>query len=393
MTRPHCKSLLLLVIWCLIGSLPQWGKWGSWIWLGVLILLAVIFCRRKSAVPALYFAESFPAGLFELEQLHYNGVPLKRTGKDLDLQTFWNKFVQNQKHIDYSEGIAVVLLIAGGIMGLGGFGRASLFCLIIAIFPLVLLAIYSLAVSRQRQVIDCNHSPELANRPAFDGNDPGVCNHLARHFSNALEARYALSFLREWQIKHLIYPEDELLAFIPGGMLARYPLLAQVEICTFGDFVRQYIALWMPGGDSMEFGKNPPPELPEEIKTLFCYKKGELQPLNSEKVTGCLSNGVTRPLFDRELFVSYWATREEAEIAWAIRKIVIEQMDRPEDMMVYPNDPMALMDFWDWDSMEDVEFIMGLEEHFKITIPDSDAPKFFQEFTLKDAVKYIQNKL
>ena len=110
MTRPHCKSLLLLVIWCLIGSLPQWGKCGSWIWLGVLILLAVLFCRRKSAVPALYFAESFPAGLFELEQLHYNGVPLKRTGKDLDLQTFWNKFVQNQKHIDYSEGITVVLL-------------------------------------------------------------------------------------------------------------------------------------------------------------------------------------------------------------------------------------------------------------------------------------------
>ena len=42
---------------------------------------------------------------------------------------------------------------------------------------------------------------------------------------------------------------------------------------------------------------------------------------------------------------------------------------------------------------EDVEFIMGLEEHFKITIPDSDAPKFFQEFTLQDAVKYIQSKL
>ena len=76
-----------------------------------------------------------------------------------------------------------------------------------------------------------------------------------------------------------------------------------------------------------------------------------------------------------------------------IRQIVIEQMDRPENMMVYPNDPMALMDFWDGDSLEDVEFIMGLEEHFKIKISDSDASKFFQEFTLQDAVKYIQNKL
>jgi len=36
---------------------------------------------------------------------------------------------------------------------------------------------------------------------------------------------------------------------------------------------------------------------------------------------------------------------------------------------------------------------MGLEEHFKIQIPDSDTPKFFQEFTLKDAVKYIQSKI
>jgi len=36
---------------------------------------------------------------------------------------------------------------------------------------------------------------------------------------------------------------------------------------------------------------------------------------------------------------------------------------------------------------------MGLEEHIKTQIPDSDTPKFFQEFTLKDAVKYIQSKI
>ena len=68
-------------------------------------------------------------------------------------------------------------------------------------------------------------------------------------------------------------------------------------------------------------------------------------------------------------------------------------MGRPEEMMVYPNDPMALMDFWDGDSLEDMEFIMGLEEHFKIKIPDSDVQKFFLEFTLQDAVKYIQSKI
>ena len=38
--------------------------------------------------------------------------------------------------------------------------------------------------------------------------------------------------------------------------------------------------------------------------------------------------------------------------------------------------------------------LKGYYERFhQITIPDSDAPKFFQEFTLKDAVKYIQSKL
>ena len=393
MNGPHWKSVLLLIIWCLIGSFPHWGKWGSWIWFGVLILFAILFCRRKSGIQPLFFAEPFPDGLFELEQLHYDGIPLKRTGKDLDLNIFLNKLVQNQKHIDYSEALAIALLIVGGIVGLGGFRNASLFCLIVAILPLVLLTLYSWLVTRQRKTIDRNHSPELANRPAFDCNDSGQCNHLARHYSNALEARYALSFLREWQIGHLIYPEDELLAFIPSEMLAKYPLIAQANIRTFGEFVRQYIALHMPELDNMTFGTNTPPELPAEIKKLFSYKDGVLQQLDSGKVTAYLSDPTIRPLFDRELFISYWATREEAEIAWAIRQIIIEQMDRPEDMMVYPNDPMALMDFWDGDSLEDVEFIMGLEEHFKITIPDSDAPKFFQEFTLKDAVKYIQSKL
>ena len=77
MNGPHWKSVLLLIIWCLIGSFPHWGKWGSWIWFGVLILFAILFCRRKSGIQPLFFAEPFPDGLFELEQLHYDGIPLK----------------------------------------------------------------------------------------------------------------------------------------------------------------------------------------------------------------------------------------------------------------------------------------------------------------------------
>ena len=75
MRNVHHKSLLLLVIWCLIGSLPRWGMVGSWIWLGVLILLAILFGSRKKEIPALFFIASFPAGLFDLELFYYAGFP------------------------------------------------------------------------------------------------------------------------------------------------------------------------------------------------------------------------------------------------------------------------------------------------------------------------------
>ena len=194
MRKVHHKSLLLLVIWCLIGLLPRWGMVGSWIWLGVLILLAILLGSRKKEIPALFFIASFPAGLFDLEQLYYAGVPLKRIGRELDLNTFWSKFAQNQKHIAYTEGIAIALLIVCSIVGLGGFRSAFLFCLVIAILPLTLFAVYSFSLFRQCKTIDSSHSPELANRPAFDWDYFGQCNHLARHYSNVLEARYALHF-------------------------------------------------------------------------------------------------------------------------------------------------------------------------------------------------------
>ena len=62
MRKVHHKSLLLLVIWCLIGSLPRWGMVGSWIWLGVLILLAILFGSRKKEIPALFFIDQQISG-------------------------------------------------------------------------------------------------------------------------------------------------------------------------------------------------------------------------------------------------------------------------------------------------------------------------------------------
>ncbi len=100
-----------------------------------------------------------------------------------------------------------------------------------------------------------------------------------------------------------------------------------------------------------------------------------------------------RPTLDRERFASYWETPQEAAITWEIRQILIDTMDRPEEMMVFPDDPMALLDFWRGDSLEDVEFILALEEHFKISIPDAEAEKLFLTFTMREAVRFIQRKI
>ena len=148
------------------------------------------------------------------------------------------------------------------------------------------------------------------------------------------------------------------------------------------------------------FEKQPqtaPPELPASIRALFRYKKGSLEPLKDSAAKAFLQGkptkeGAVRPTLDRERFASYWETPQEAAIAWEIRQILIDTMDRPEEMMVFPDDPMALLDFWRNDSLEDVEFIIALEKHFKISIPDAEAEKLFLTFTMREAVRFIQRK-
>ncbi|MFI3301514.1 MAG: hypothetical protein R3Y28_08885, partial [Candidatus Gastranaerophilales bacterium] len=100
-----------------------------------------------------------------------------------------------------------------------------------------------------------------------------------------------------------------------------------------------------------------------------------------------------RPLCTPELFFSYWATKEVAQVAWNLRRLLIEKMDRPENMMVYPNDPMALMDFWKGDSLDAVDFIMGVEEFFQISIPEADAGNFFTKYSFYETVNYISKRV
>ncbi len=141
-----------------------------------------------------------------------------------------------------------------------------------------------------------------------------------------------------------------------------------------------------------------PPPWPEALAEMVVGKEGKMLPVDDSKAGRLLcgfpvGTETPRPLYSPELFYSYWPTRREAEIAWTIRRLIIEQMDRPKNMMVYPNDPMSLLDFWDGDSLEDVEFIVALEEHFEIKIPDSDAEKLFTIFNLADAVQYLIGRI
>ena len=82
-----------------------------------------------------------------------------------------------------------------------------------------------------------------------------------------------------------------------------------------------------------------------------------------------------RPLFSEALFCSYWPSCEKAAIAMAVRDTAAEVTGRGYSMMCYPDDPVALLVNGDFDSMEDVDFILTLEQRFSIQIPDGDAAK------------------
>ncbi len=69
-----------------------------------------------------------------------------------------------------------------------------------------------------------------------------------------------------------------------------------------------------------------------------------------------------------------------------VKRIVIEKL-QVEDKQVTPE--ACFMEDLGADSLDTVELVMDLEEHFGIDIPDEDAEKLR---TVKDAVDYISSK-
>ncbi len=76
-----------------------------------------------------------------------------------------------------------------------------------------------------------------------------------------------------------------------------------------------------------------------------------------------------------------------ADIFERIKKIIIEILDIDEKKISIES---SLTDDLNIDSLDNVEFIMALEEQFEIEIPDEDAEKIL---TIKDAVDYVAEKL
>ena len=66
-----------------------------------------------------------------------------------------------------------------------------------------------------------------------------------------------------------------------------------------------------------------------------------------------------------------------------VKKIVVEQLGVKEDEVT---NSASFVDDLGADSLDQVELVMALEEHFGVEIPDEDAEKLR---TVQDAIAYI----
>lgn len=67
-----------------------------------------------------------------------------------------------------------------------------------------------------------------------------------------------------------------------------------------------------------------------------------------------------------------------------VRQIIVEQLDAAEEEVV---PEASFIDDLGADSLDLVELVMAMEEHFDVEIPDEDAENIR---TVQDAINYIQ---
>ena len=72
-----------------------------------------------------------------------------------------------------------------------------------------------------------------------------------------------------------------------------------------------------------------------------------------------------------------------SDVADRVRKIVVEHLNVDAEKVV---EKASFIDDLGADSLDQVELVMALEEHFGVEIPDEDAEKLR---TVQDAIAYI----
>lgn len=224
------------------------------------------------------------------------------------------------------------------------------------------------------------------HRPPFSPDRPEDLARFCRCFGSESEARTACEFAFRADFHFLTLPQDSLLLTAGKNGFRQY-----AELCetldfdpidfhpTIGEAVlllnnhRRITERRTPAPEELspvEF-RLPPPSS-DAVRKLRERFHADETPNEGEVFE---EESARRPLFSETLFCSYWPSLEEAVIAMAVRDTAAEVTGRGYSMMCYPEDPVALLVNGEFDSMEDVDFILTLEQRFSIRIPDGDAAK------------------
>ncbi len=402
----HLQFTLFVLIWGIAFWLPEGRQWGGgWLLFGVVLLFLKYRFRKADCR-----GETFSAGLFDLPRLHYSGEALVFSPEaGAEAEALFTRIVPTASRTARGEtrwaSLGVVCCIVAFFVGRYAFipGGLAVFLCAVHLFRLIPVPGGIRRLERFRIAV---REAELQrhSRPPFDPEDEQNRNFLARHYRDPLQARTALVLMRKFGINFIVYPEDDLLLAIGSGKLpALFRFLTDRELTprfeTFGELVLRLT--W--GEELSNFSEvnpavHPPPPWPEALGEMVAYRDGKPKPIEDSEANAFLcgkpiGREAPRPLYSPALFFSYWPTRREAEVAWVVRRLIIDVMGRPGKMMVYPNDPMNLLDCWAGDSLESVEFILALEEHFGIKIPDADAERLFTTLSFSDTVHYLIEKI
>lgn len=309
-----------------------------------------------------------------------------------------------QRIDSWEHTLLLVFCILAGFSLLCGAFRVAMYEALLNLIPACVCEIIA-RVQKERFQKAC-HAMERRRdalllekpRPYLWIGDTRSQSRICRLFETEKEARIAWGICCLAEFDFMIYPRD----FFPLACGGRYPQVKErlekifqmtVRPVTFGKLVREVAArqnrpfpksakdVFLPVGTASA------PPLSARLARAYDPLHGSWSGINaliSEEEMKA------RPEFSEIRFCSYWRTREEAAAALSVRGLLVEAEWWDADAMCYPNDPMLLF-FCRIDSMDDVEFVMEIEEHFGISIPDGEC-EILNRATFGDFVAYLLDK-